>query len=480
MKLARKIILVLLATFLALAAVLGTFEARRAMSDEDARVRAELVSVALALRPAFLEVRSVEGEARALEMLESANRDDVEPELRFSVAPGEDPAFAGRDLAPLARGELVSFSDGEGPFERMVVVVPAGTGAIEVTNHLADERADVVEVVEKHLVSASLAVLVAALLSTFAGVWIIGRPVRALVEQARLIGQGDWKHPLELARNDELGELAAQMNTTSQLLIAAGERVAREAEARIRAVEQLRHADRLRTVGTLASGMAHELGTPLSVVAGRAKMIASGENAREEDREFARIIQSQAERMTRIMRGLLDFARRTTSSKTPGDLRDVAKRTVDLLAPLAKKRQVELVLAEGARVPAVEMDAAQVEQALANLVVNGIHASHENGKVELSLDVVTATPPAGYEGAAAGPHVRVTVKDHGRGIPPDDLARIFEPFFTTKDVGEGTGLGLAVTHGILSDHGGFIEVESDLGRGTTFSLYFPVARGESA
>jgi signal transduction histidine kinase len=243
-----------------------------------------------------------------------------------------------------------------------------------------------------------------------------------------------------------------------------------EAEKRLAALEQLRHADRLRTVGTLASGIAHELGTPLNVIAMRAKMIATGEVPAAEAPESARIIMSQTDRVTKIVRQLLDFARRRVPKRTRTDLSELAERTKLLLAPLAKKAQVEIGVTAATTV-ALELDGAQVEQALTNLVINGIHAMPKGGTLSIDVRQETASSPA--PDAPAERCAVIEVRDTGVGISEENLDRIFEPFFTTKAVGEGTGLGLSVTHGIVEDHGGWMRAESTVGKGTRFTVYLP-------
>jgi signal transduction histidine kinase len=474
MVLARRIVLLVLAMFLALLGVLGYFEARRAVRAYDAGVAADLALTGRALRPSFAEVWDVEGEARALAVLGRAATDIAH--VRIGWTPLRDAEGAGglsaEQVAALGRDEQV-VRERDHVLHVYVPVLPHG--AIALSRPLDEERDVVIGVIEERLVVAVGAVVGAVILSVLLGVVFVGRPMRSLVEQARRIGAGDLSTRAIARRDDEIGELASEMNAMCERLASAQARAAAEAEARIEAVEQLRHESRLSTVGRLASGMAHELGTPLSVIAGRAKMIAMRETSADETEQSARTILGQTERMTKIMRGLLDFARRRSAHKSPADLAEIARRTRDLLAPLARKRDVDLRLSPGAEEPAIAaVDVAQVEQALANLVVNGIHASRHGGALVVRTERARRKPPAVHGGAEAD-FVRVSVEDSGDGIAAEHLPHIFEPFFTTKDVGEGTGLGLSVAYGIMEDHGGWIDVESEIGKGSRFSLYFAAA-----
>jgi two-component system, NtrC family, sensor kinase len=262
------------------------------------------------------------------------------------------------------------------------------------------------------------------------------------------------------------------MNLMCDELARARETVAAETAGRIAALEQLRHADRLATVGKLSSGIAHELGTPLNVVSGRAKMIASGETAGPETAENARIIVSQAERMTKIIRQLLDFARRRQPQKEPTDLHAIVRQTLSLMRTIADKHKVSLETA-GDAVPALaEVDGGQIQQALANLVLNGIQAMPHGGRLTVGLGLERTRPPADHGGPEAD-YLRLWVRDEGEGIEPEVLERVFEPFFTTKQVGEGTGLGLSVCYGIVREHGGWLAAESRPGEGSRFSIHLP-------
>jgi signal transduction histidine kinase len=257
------------------------------------------------------------------------------------------------------------------------------------------------------------------------------------------------------------------------------ERLELEVSRRESAVEQLRHADRLNTVGKLASGLAHELGTPLNVVAGRASLIASRRVAGDEACKSAEVIVQQTERMSAIIRNLLSFARRGGARKSPLDLSRLVRETVALLEPLAKKQGVEIHVMNGT--PHVApVNAGELQQVLTNLVMNAVQAMPKGGVVRVTLEQGPVPADHGRASRSSTPYARIRVKDEGTGIAPDVLPHIFDPFFTTKDVGDGTGLGLSVTFGIVRDHGGWIEASSTLGEGAEFVVYLPQADDPAA
>jgi signal transduction histidine kinase len=262
-------------------------------------------------------------------------------------------------------------------------------------------------------------------------------------------------------------------------LAEARNKVTAETTARLAAVEQLRHADRLTTVGKLASGIAHELGTPLNVISGRAQLIQTGEKTPADMRAGARIIVEQTKRMTAIIRQLLDFARRVETPKTELDLRDIAARCTTMLQSIALKAGVTLSVAPGGQAVPAFAEVSQLEQALLNLVVNAIQATENGGSVLIEVGDEQAVPPAEH-GGKPGTYAFLRVTDTGSGMAEDTAARAFEPFFTTKDVGVGTGLGLSVAYGIVRDHGGWIDVDTSPGHGSRFSIHLPVLRAAAA
>jgi len=358
-------------------------------------------------------------------------------------------------------------------------------GVLEVSEPVTEEhaymRGATIRVVGITVLVAALGAVLAAIL----GYKMVGSPVKSLVDKARRVGAGDLGAPLQLAQRDELGDLATEMNVMCERLAEAKVRIASETQARVAAIEALRHADRLATVGKLASGMAHEMGTPLNVIAARGKMIELGEGTPEELAGYGRIVVDQTERITRIIRQLLDFARGRTPiagtaqqpSRRSVDLRKLAEDICVMLAPLAAKRGVSLGVVDGQARASTLADDNLIEQAVTNLVVNAVQASSPQGAVTLELVTEQVSPPADI-GGPANWFVGITVRDQGSGIAPENLPRIFEPFFTTKEVGQGTGLGLSVAYGIAREHGGWIAVESNPGKGSRFTMFLPAAIDE--
>lgn len=480
MRLAIKLTLALVAVMCAVLSLYGYLSARRERALFEADMRRDEHLVGTALRAALVEVWRREGQEEALKILEeaSARQDGVEFRWVWPDAAPSDrfaPSLPQAQLGDLFQGSEVVRLEREGGqsgrFYTYIPVnaVPGRLGAIEISESLEEEeryvRSSVTNTVATILALAALSGILAMAL----GGTLVGRPTRRLVDKTRRIGEGDLGEPLVLSQNDELGQIAREINAMCEHLADAREQAAREMAGRLAAMEQLRHADRLNTVGKLASGIAHELGTPLNVVGGRAKMIARGMPP-EEAAENARIIAEQTDRMARIIRQLLDFARRRGAQKAPADLAQIARQTLTFLEPLARKRQATLRLDAPEHEARAEVDSAQMQQVLTNLVVNGIQAMRSGGEVVVRIERTHAEPPADH-GGPRGEYLAIRVIDQGEGIPPENMPRLFEPFFTTKDVGEGTGLGLSVTYGIVQEHGGWIDVHSEVGKGSTFTVF---------
>ncbi|MFT3711388.1 MAG: ATP-binding protein [Archangium sp.] len=345
-------------------------------------------------------------------------------------------------------------------------------GAIEVSESPAHEGTWVRQHFNDAIVLAVMTVLGMAMASFVLGWWLVARPTRALVEKARAVGRGELKNDLHLTTKDELTAVANEMNAMCRQLERAREETAKEASARLAAVEQLRHADRLATVGRLASGLAHELGTPLNVIEARAGLILEDSASEPPIQNSARVIIQCTEQVTKLVRQLLVFARPRQPELLPTRLSGTVGTVRELLEPIASKHQVTLQL-ENSNAAIALVDQVLLQQALTNVVVNAVHACKASGHVTITTGETDAVKP----GEQKPRHwCTVSVRDDGSGMTPEVKASIFEPFFTTKPVNEGTGLGLPIAVSILEDHRGFLSVESEPGKGSTFTLHLEPAR----
>ncbi|GAB4110663.1 MAG: hypothetical protein OHK0013_46570 [Sandaracinaceae bacterium] len=241
----------------------------------------------------------------------------------------------------------------------------------------------------------------------------------------------------------------------------ARERAAEEAAARAEALERLRHADRLRAVGEMASAVAHEVGTPLATVRARIQQLERGDLSAERGKQVATIALAEIDRVSTIIRRLLEVSRRELEDVRRVDVMEWARDTLALLEPLARAAQVELVLEPSAGT--FELDVGGLRQVAINLVMNAIQASPRGAKVRVHVSV-----------EAGPPRLVLRVEDEGPGVPLALRAEIFEPFFTTKKAGEGTGLGLSVSAGIVREQGGTIAVRDREGAsGACFEVSIP-------
>ncbi|MCA1816581.1 MAG: response regulator [Acidobacteria bacterium] len=253
--------------------------------------------------------------------------------------------------------------------------------------------------------------------------------------------------------------------------------VGEDITARVEANRAVARAEKLAAVGRLAAGVVHEINNPLATIAAcaealetRVKEGAFGESKDAEDlREYLALIRSEAFRCKSITNGLLDFSRNRAGQFSPASLAQVINAAARLLRHQrrgGKRVEIKTEVADDLR--PVSGDAGALQQAVIILSENAIDATAEGGSVAVR---------ARNEGAAG---VRIEVGDTGVGIPPENLAKIFDPFFTTKEIGRGTGLGLAVCYGIVTEHGGTVSVESVVGKGTTFTVTLPALVGETA
>lgn len=349
-----------------------------------------------------------------------------------------------------------------------------------------------------------------ALLAVLIGLTVrqeMAQPLLRLVGGIDEVTRGDYTGAILRERSDEVGVLADRFNEMTRSLRKAREEILAGVNAKLQLEQRLRHSDKLATIGQLAAGIAHEVGTPLNVIGGRARVMARRADDPKAVEKNADIIASQAERITKIIQQLLDYARRKSPARTSVDLSVVCRSTLEFLEHQLETRGIVATLhpytrtEPGARSsssnpkdsvgvvppyqPLVFGDADQLQQVSLNLCINAIQAMPDGGELHLHLEGLVRKKP-GLDRALPSAYVLLSVSDTGVGIDEAHIGRIFEPFYSTKNAesdpgegarptGGGSGLGLSVSTGIVKDHDGWIECERHPApqRGTTFRIFLP-------
>ena len=302
----------------------------------------------------------------------------------------------------------------------------------------------------------------------------ISEPISRLMDGIKTLANGDLNLQINLKRKDELAELAKAFNQMAVDLKKAQEKVIQEAETRLELERELRQSEKLAVIGQLASGLAHEIGTPLNIIGGRAELAKRRLEDEEGVQKNLDTILQQTEKITKIIQQLLGFVRKKRPEQKTLGLNALLETTLDFLDHQLQKQRVKVIKELTDHLPSVMGDPDQLQQVFSNLILNAIQSMPEGGELRLS----TSSKRLSREGFEDNQslYAEVCVKDTGVGMAREVLKNIFNPFFTTKDA--GTGLGLMVTQGIIQDHEGWIEVNSEVGEGSTFKVYLPALQGE--
>jgi two-component system NtrC family sensor kinase len=354
-------------------------------------------------------------------------------------------------------------------------------GVLDTNLSLAAADASLAQSTRQLLAYTVVAVLLIAFLS-WLFVWrVVHKPVKRLTAGTQKLSEGERGFQIEAGSSDELGELADSFNRMSLQLRQDEEEITawtRTLETRVeektrelnRAHDHVLQVEKMASVGKLAAVVAHEINNPLSSILTYAKLLRKWmerpngvREKREEAEQCLDLIAAESRRCGDLVKNLLTFSRAQPINLQPTDIAAVVNRCYRLVQHQLELNSIQwqTEIAEG--LPTVVCDGAQIEQVLLALIMNAIDAMPRGGNLWLSA---AATPD--------GRQLQLQVRDDGCGIAPDILPQIFEPFQTTKESGHGVGLGLAISRSIVERHGGSIEAQSELGRGTTFRVYLPL------
>ncbi len=353
-------------------------------------------------------------------------------------------------------------------------------GVLDTNLSLAKADVQLAESTRRMVIYTACALLLIAVLTWFV-VWrVVGKPVKALQRGTEHLAAGDLGYQIEVHSKDEIGKLATSFNGMSEELEkehsqnvlwtqTLEQRVEQKTRELKRAHEHALHTEKMASIGKMAAVLAHEINNPLSGILTYAKLLRkwvghddAGMSRRGEIYESLDLIASESRRCGDLVKNLLTFSRTTPMNLQPTNLNQVIDRSLRLVQHQFDLAGIQVQQQLDPDLPPVHCDGAQIEQVLLALIMNAIDAMPQGGNLWL-------TTSRNDDDST----LRVVVRDDGAGIPAEILPRIFEPFLTTKETGRGVGLGLAISQNILERHHGSIEVQSEVGRGTTFTVTLP-------
>lgn len=306
---------------------------------------------------------------------------------------------------------------------------------------------------------------------------LVIKPLITLSDGMESVTKGNLDKTVSISTKDEIGTLATIFNEMTREIRSSREKLenwAKELEEEVtkkteeikRGQEQFVHTEKLASLGRMAAGVAHEINSPLTgIVTFAHLMLKRIPPENKMDREDLDVIIEQAERCSKIIKGLLGFSRAIPSEKNEMNIHDAIQNAINIIQHQAKFHNIKIEVNEDGNLPPIKGDSSQVQQVFLNLLINAADAMNDKGQITIS------TSRTVVDGI---PYVEIAVSDTGPGISEEHISRLFEPFFTTKPVGKGTGLGLAVSHGIIKKHGGHIIVKSTPGAGATFLVRLPI------
>ena len=299
----------------------------------------------------------------------------------------------------------------------------------------------------------------------------ITKPLKSLVVATEKVAQGDLVHEVTVKSGDELGDVAVSFNKMTRALKSSNEEILKRSSDLEKANKELKETqvqliqtEKLSSLGRLAAGVAHELNNPLTGVMTFSHLLLK--DAKDEaSKKDLEIIVRETTRCKEIIKGVLDFARETPPKRKLCQINDVIERTLSILDPQSLFHNIRIERDLDEKLPQIWIDENQIEQVLMNIALNAAEAMKGEGSLSISSSL-----------NQRGDFVEVRMIDAGTGISKENLNKIFDPFFTTKDPQKGTGLGLSVSYGIIQKHQGDIVVESEIGKGTTFTIKLPVEK----
>jgi signal transduction histidine kinase len=414
--------------------------------------------------------------------------------------------LSGGQIQQLKKDKHLSVLRKEEGEDWLEVVVPLHSGervigGVRMTSSLNEAQSYLSKKRDRAFILTFLSILVILITLTLFFRRLVGNPIQELVVAMSRAEKGDLDAKALIKSRDELGELGRHFNrmlTTiretheqniqllsqvnqfndelTRKIEAATSELARNYEelkrlneALFESQRQLSQSEKLAALGQVSATMAHQIGTPLNSISGYIQLMLQEGNLQPEDRNRLKIIESQLDRLTDSVKNLLIFTRQPKPLLKPLNVNEVLVELIRLSLPWRHARNVTLFSSLSSEVPSILGDPTHLQTLFLNLITNALDAMPQGGHLRISTEIQSTPATSGENGR----WVEISIADTGIGITEESKKRIFDPFFTTKKIGEGTGLGLAICEKIIKEHAGRLEVESEVGKGSTFSIFIP-------
>jgi len=290
----------------------------------------------------------------------------------------------------------------------------------------------------------------------------IMNPVNQLIKASQQVTKGSLTPEIGPISKDEIGVLQSTFRDMIESL------KERDRHRRAEAENRLIQSEKQASVGRLAAGVAHEINNPLTGILTFTRILQRSNDIGDKSQSHLQKIAESTVRVRKIVKGLLDFSRQTELDQEPTDVNRLIRTVISAMDNQALVKGVTITFNPGENLPMLTLDRSQFQSVLINLIINAFDAMEQGGTIIISTGISLSASDTDQKG------VEITIADTGCGIQHEDLDKLFDPFFTTKEVGKGTGLGLSVSYGIVQRHGGTIRVQSEIDRGSTFTIWVPV------
>ncbi len=414
------------------------------------------------------------------------------------------------EISRLKKDDYIFFIHDTGEESRLEVIVPLHSGkkiigGVRVISSLKDVQNYLSRKKERTLILTLSSIFIILLILTLSFRKLVANPLNKLINAMSRAENGNLDIEVDIQSQDEFGilgrhfnkmlktirdtykqnllllskvnkfneELKIKIEEATQELAKRNEELRLLNEALFQSQRQLSQAEKLAALGKVTATLAHQIGTPLNSISGYIQLILQDGNLHPQDRKRLEIIESQLDRLSESVKNILSFTRRPKPDLKPINVNNVFEELIHLSEPWLKSKKIDLLYSPSPDIPMVLGDSTHLQTLFLNLITNAVDAMPNGGSLEIRTR--NFTPQNHPED---GNFLEISIKDTGIGITEESKKKIFDPFYTTKKIGEGAGLGLAICDDIIKEHSGRLEVTSEVGKGSTFTIFIPAIRGD--